>query len=94
MKRLLLVMVISIAFILSSSSTTVVEIAQESRDASWYTLAQDPIGLNFTSPATGEYLSGNITIKVNATVIAGANVMLRWHSDSWINITWRKNNFC
>ena len=87
MKRLLLVMVISIAFILSSSSTTVVEIAQESRDASWYTLAQDPIGLNFTSPATGEYLSGNITIKVNATVIAGANVMLRWHSDSWINIT-------
>ncbi|MFW9911092.1 MAG: hypothetical protein ACFFEU_01385 [Candidatus Thorarchaeota archaeon] len=87
MKRLLLVMVIGIALIFSSSSATVVEIAQEWRNASLYTLAQSPINLNFTSPATGEYLSGNITIKVNATVIAGASVMLRWHSDSWINIT-------
>jgi hypothetical protein len=87
LKRLLLVMAIGIALILASSSDTVVEVAQESRDAPLYILAQDPIGLNFTSPAASEYLSGNITIKVNATVIAGANVMLRWHSDSWINIT-------
>ncbi|MFX1331533.1 MAG: hypothetical protein ACFE9W_08255 [Promethearchaeota archaeon] len=87
MKRLLLVMAIGIGLILSSGSATVVEVAPKSRDASSYTLAQEPIGLNFTSPAAGEYLSGNITIKVNATVIAGANVMLRWLSDSWIDIT-------
>jgi hypothetical protein len=56
-------------------------------DEAVFALTQEPIGINFTSPTTGESLSGNTTIKVNATVIVGADVMLRWNNDSWINLT-------
>ncbi|MFW9862959.1 MAG: hypothetical protein ACFFET_11780 [Candidatus Thorarchaeota archaeon] len=87
MKRLLIVLAIGIALFLSGNTSNGVQIAPKFPDVSSFTLAQEPIGINFTSPVSSEHLSGNITIKVNATVIAGASVMLRWYSDSWINIT-------
>ena len=50
-------------------------------------LSQGSFGINFITPAEGEHLSGNITIKVNATVISNIPFLLRWNNDSWIDIT-------
>jgi hypothetical protein len=60
---------------------------QATQDESVFVLSQDLIGINFTSPTSGENLSGNITIKVNATLIGSGQLMLRWNNDSWIDIT-------
>ena len=49
--------------------------------------SQDLIGMNFITPVEGELLSGNVTVKVNATLIQGVDLLLRWNNDSWVNIT-------
>ncbi|MHA2303443.1 MAG: hypothetical protein ACXACD_21085, partial [Candidatus Thorarchaeota archaeon] len=87
MKRIILALVIGIALFWSPSISPSVDMKHDLFDKAVFALTQDPIGINFTSPTTGESLSRNTTIKVNATVIVGANVMLRWNNDSWINIT-------
>ncbi len=45
------------------------------------------VGINFITPLEGETLSSNFTVKVNATVLHGIPLLLRWNNDSWIDLT-------
>jgi len=76
MKLLLIVMAIGITFLASISASPTIRAESMIHDMYFSGLAQDSIGLNFTSPTIGETLSGNITIKGNATVIADVEAML------------------
>ncbi|MFW9968404.1 MAG: hypothetical protein ACFFEA_14720 [Candidatus Thorarchaeota archaeon] len=91
MKRLIIPLAIGLVLFSSASVAPRFEANSELLDMSVFALAQDPLGINFASPISGEYLKGNITIKVNATVIVDAKVMLRWSNDHWIDITDRYN---
>ncbi|MFX1483970.1 MAG: hypothetical protein ACFFCP_12385, partial [Promethearchaeota archaeon] len=48
---------------------------------------QVPLGIVFITPFEGEMLSGNFTVKINATVVHNIPFLLRWNNDSWIDLT-------
>ena len=87
MKKLILPLCIGIILFSSLSFGSMIDAKPRFLEEPTYTPAQEPIGINFTSPMSGEYLSGNTTIKVNATPIQDAKLMLKWNDDSWIEIT-------
>jgi hypothetical protein len=51
--------------------------------------ASDQVSLSivFITPFEGEILSGNFTVKINATVVHNIPLLLRWNNDSWIDLT-------
>lgn len=50
-------------------------------------ISQGAIGFHFITPFDGEFLSGNITVTINASLIVGYPVELRWDNDTWIDLT-------
>ena len=91
MKRPLLVLLTSILLCLCLSVTSELGIQETCLLQDTPSISQEMFGMNFITPTDGEVLSGNITIKLNATVLHGIPLLLRWNNDSWIDIADRYN---
>ncbi|MFW9793917.1 MAG: hypothetical protein ACFFEE_06440, partial [Candidatus Thorarchaeota archaeon] len=87
MNRPFFILLIAILFCFSTSLIT------DSKSKEFYihyddaTMSQGSFSIDFITPIEGEILSGNITVKINATALHNLPLLLRWNTDSWIDLT-------
>ncbi|MGY5876651.1 MAG: hypothetical protein RTU30_12965, partial [Candidatus Thorarchaeota archaeon] len=87
MKRLAVVAIIGVLFFFSLNTSLAGDIGHLFEEENNLIQSQEPMGIDFVSPMGGDNLSGFITIKINVTMIQGAEVRLRWNDDTWIDLT-------